>query len=173
MAIFVSSSSGSTGRPKGVAITHRNSLTFVRWAHARLGLRPGDVLSNHAPLHFDLSTFDLFAASAAGATVSLVPGEAAMFPVRLAAWLRTQGVVPTIRALREHFTSVADAELQKALEKCKRGLAVSKKELAQYTEWLRDIEAASIRARERIADLTGQIPAHAVRALHLPHMCIG
>lgn len=31
-------------------------------------------------------------------------------------WLRTQGVVPTIRALREHFTQVADAEVMKALD---------------------------------------------------------
>ncbi|HSD89118.1 MAG TPA: hypothetical protein VLB44_16430, partial [Kofleriaceae bacterium] len=31
-------------------------------------------------------------------------------------WLRTQGVVPTIRALRERFAQVADAEVQKALD---------------------------------------------------------
>jgi glutamyl-tRNA reductase len=31
-------------------------------------------------------------------------------------WLRTQGVVPTIRALREHFAHVADAEVGKALD---------------------------------------------------------
>lgn len=35
-------------------------------------------------------------------------------------WLRTQGVVPTIRALREHFASVADAEVQKALDQLQR-----------------------------------------------------
>jgi glutamyl-tRNA reductase len=31
-------------------------------------------------------------------------------------WLRTQGVVPTIKALRERFAQVADAELQKTLD---------------------------------------------------------
>ena len=31
-------------------------------------------------------------------------------------WMRTQGVVPTIRALRERFARVADAELQKTLD---------------------------------------------------------
>lgn len=31
-------------------------------------------------------------------------------------WLRTQGVVPTIRALRERFNQVAEGELQKTLE---------------------------------------------------------
>jgi glutamyl-tRNA reductase len=35
-------------------------------------------------------------------------------------WLRTQGVVPTIRALRDKFVQVADAEVQKALEQLSR-----------------------------------------------------
>jgi len=35
-------------------------------------------------------------------------------------WMRTQGVVPTIRALREHFARVAEGELQKALEQLAR-----------------------------------------------------
>jgi glutamyl-tRNA reductase len=35
-------------------------------------------------------------------------------------WLRTQGVVPTIRALREHFARVAEGELQKALDQLAR-----------------------------------------------------
>jgi glutamyl-tRNA reductase len=35
-------------------------------------------------------------------------------------WLRSQGVVPTIRALREHFGSIADAEVQKTLDQMAR-----------------------------------------------------
>lgn len=35
-------------------------------------------------------------------------------------WLRTQSVVPTIRALRSHFAQVADAEVAKALEQLSR-----------------------------------------------------
>jgi glutamyl-tRNA reductase len=35
-------------------------------------------------------------------------------------WLRTQSVVPTIRALREHFAAVADAEVMKALDQLQR-----------------------------------------------------
>lgn len=35
-------------------------------------------------------------------------------------WLRTQGVVPTIRALREHFAHVADAEVHKVLDQLAR-----------------------------------------------------
>jgi glutamyl-tRNA reductase len=35
-------------------------------------------------------------------------------------WLRTQSVVPTIRALREHFAAIADAEVTKALDQLQR-----------------------------------------------------
>ncbi len=35
-------------------------------------------------------------------------------------WLRAQGVVPTIRALREKFASIADAEVQKTLDQLSR-----------------------------------------------------
>jgi glutamyl-tRNA reductase len=35
-------------------------------------------------------------------------------------WLRTQGVVPTIKALREHFNAIADNELQKTLDALSR-----------------------------------------------------
>ncbi len=35
-------------------------------------------------------------------------------------WLRTQGVVPTIRALRQHFGQIADAEVAKALDQLQR-----------------------------------------------------
>ncbi|MGK5110408.1 amino acid adenylation domain-containing protein [Geodermatophilus sp. CPCC 205506] len=89
---YILYTSGSTGRPKGVMISHRNGLTFVDWAHRTLGLRPDDVLSNHAPFHFDLSTFDLFGAASAGATVTMVPAVTAIFPVELARWIRAQEV---------------------------------------------------------------------------------
>jgi glutamyl-tRNA reductase len=35
-------------------------------------------------------------------------------------WLRTQGVVPTIRALRARFAEIADAEVEKALDQLAR-----------------------------------------------------
>ncbi len=89
---YILYTSGSTGKPKGVAISHRSSLTFVRWAHQTLELTGIGHLLSHAPLHFDLSTLDLFGSAAAGATVALVPPEAALFPTRLAEWILTKGI---------------------------------------------------------------------------------
>jgi amino acid adenylation domain-containing protein len=72
---YILYTSGSTGRPKGVCISHRNALAFVLWAAQEFGVTSADRLSNHAPFHFDLSVFDLYAAFQVGATVCLIPDE--------------------------------------------------------------------------------------------------
>lgn len=77
---FILYTSGSTGDPKGVKLSHRAALTFVQWASDTVGLRAEDRLSQHAPLHFDLSTFDIYGAAAAGATLVLVPQGLGAFP---------------------------------------------------------------------------------------------
>lgn len=84
--------SGSTGHPKGVIITHRNALTFIDWGMETFGVGPTDRLSSHAPLHFDLSVFDVYCALGRGATVVLVPDQVAPFPRQLARWIRDQRI---------------------------------------------------------------------------------
>jgi acyl-coenzyme A synthetase/AMP-(fatty) acid ligase len=85
-------------------LSHRNGRAFVDWAAAEVGVTPEDRLSSHAPLHFDLSTFDLYAAARAGAAVVLVPRASSVFPVTLAGWIAQQRIsvwysVPSILTL--------------------------------------------------------------------------
>ena len=80
--------SGSTGTPKGVLITHANVLHFVRWAVRYFGIGPDDRISGHPPLHFDLSTFDIYGTIAAGAQIHLLPPEISVLPHRLADFIR-------------------------------------------------------------------------------------
>jgi amino acid adenylation domain-containing protein len=75
--------SGSTGVPKGVVITHANVIHFVDWAVKHFGIGPDDRLSGHSPLHFDLSTFDVYGSLAAGATLVPVPPETNLLPHKL------------------------------------------------------------------------------------------
>ncbi|MEZ0095346.1 amino acid adenylation domain-containing protein [Streptacidiphilus sp. EB129] len=89
---YILYTSGSTGEPKGVCISHRNALSFVRWAVATVGVTAEDRLSNHAPFNFDLSVFDLYAAFLAGASVYLVPEGLAYDPLQLAALLHEQQI---------------------------------------------------------------------------------
>lgn len=81
---YILYTSGSTGVPKGIMHTHRSGLSFAEWATAEYGLRREDRLSNHAPLHFDLSTFDLFAGAIAGATLVVIPEAYTKLPASLA-----------------------------------------------------------------------------------------
>jgi amino acid adenylation domain-containing protein len=81
--------SGSTGTPKGVVITHANVVAFVEWAVDYFGTKPTDRVSGHPPLHFDLSTFDIYATFLAGAQLHLVPASANLVPHKLAELIRT------------------------------------------------------------------------------------
>lgn len=77
---YILYTSGSTGTPKGIMHTHRSALSFAEWAAETYSLTHEDRLSNHAPLHFDLSTFDFFAGAIAGATTIIVPEAITKFP---------------------------------------------------------------------------------------------
>lgn len=101
---YILYTSGSTGDPKGVMLTHRNALAFIAWAAEEFAVARSDRLSSHAPLHFDLSVFDLYAAAYAGAAVVLVPPKASIFPNQIVRFIQDNAItvwysVPSILSM--------------------------------------------------------------------------
>jgi amino acid adenylation domain-containing protein len=113
---YILYTSGSTGTPKGVMISHRNSLTFVEWAAASAGLGEQDRVCSPAPLHFDLSVFDIFATCRAAACIVVVPRGASTFPVRLAEWMEKERIsvwysVPSVLTMLATYGNLAGFDL--------------------------------------------------------------
>lgn len=81
---YILHTSGSTGTAKGVVVSHRAATTFVRWASGAFGLSKDDRIASIAPLHFDLSVFDVFASQRVGAVVVLLSAAVVRNPLLLA-----------------------------------------------------------------------------------------
>jgi amino acid adenylation domain-containing protein len=73
--VYVIYTSGSTGTPKGVVIEHRSLVNRLAWMQRAYPLGPADTVLQKTPFFFDVSVWEMFWWSTAGARVCfLMPG---------------------------------------------------------------------------------------------------
>ncbi|MFI0977445.1 amino acid adenylation domain-containing protein [Streptomyces sp. NPDC021093] len=87
---YVSYTSGSTGEPKGVAVPHRAVDRLVRGADW-MEVRPEDVFFHIAPVAFDASTLEIWAALVNGCRLVVFP-PVAITMEQVAETVRAEGV---------------------------------------------------------------------------------
>jgi amino acid adenylation domain-containing protein len=114
---YILYTSGSTGSPKGVMISHRTILTFVNWSCEQFQLTSDDRMTSHAPLHFDLSTFDIYATIKAGGTIVLVPEHRSAVPEQLVNLLEAERIsvtylVPSVLSFMVRYGKLAHHNLE-------------------------------------------------------------
>ncbi len=87
---YIMYTSGSTGTPKGLMHTHYSGLSYAQMSISTYDVHQQDRLSNHSPLHFDMSTFDYFSGPMAGATTVIIPEEYTKLPASLSKLMETE-----------------------------------------------------------------------------------
>jgi amino acid adenylation domain-containing protein len=73
---YVIYTSGSTGKPKGVMVEHQALVNRIVWMQERYRLSPSDVVLQKTPYSFDVSVWEFFWPTMAGATVVFASPEA-------------------------------------------------------------------------------------------------
>jgi amino acid adenylation domain-containing protein len=86
--------SGSTGRPKGVMLEHKSVVNLVHGLNQEIYSRHAGPLKVAllAPIVFDASVKQIFAALCLGHTLCIVPEEARLNGLELLRFMRTEGV---------------------------------------------------------------------------------
>ncbi|WP_436740141.1 amino acid adenylation domain-containing protein [Streptomyces sp. BBFR102] len=83
-ACYVIYTSGSTGRPKGVVVEHRAIVNRLWWMQRGYPLGADDVILHKTPFTFDVSVWEIFWWSLAGASVATLPNGAEKDPAEIA-----------------------------------------------------------------------------------------
>ncbi|GAB1646565.1 amino acid adenylation domain-containing protein [Krasilnikovia sp. MM14-A1259] len=108
---YVIYTSGSTGRPKGVMIEHRAIVNRLLWMQRAFPLRSEDVILHKTPTTFDVSVWEIFWWSLAGAAVCTLPPGDEKEPARIAARVSAHRatVMHFVPSMLQAFLAYADA----------------------------------------------------------------
>ncbi|MEU4776032.1 amino acid adenylation domain-containing protein [Micromonospora sp. NPDC023644] len=89
---YVIYTSGSTGKPKGVMVEHHSVVNRLAWMQRRYPIGGADVLLQKTPISFDVSVWELFWWTIAGAGLALPPADVEKDPEAILGAIAAHGV---------------------------------------------------------------------------------
>ena len=89
---YIIFTSGSTGEPKGIVHTHESGYAYVDMMANLYDLKQSDRLAAQAPLHFDLSNFDMFCGPSKGACTVMVSEATKLFPASMSTFIEAEDI---------------------------------------------------------------------------------
>jgi len=110
---YILYTSGSTGKPKGIMHNHYSGMAYAKLCAEVYSLTENDVLGNHAPIYFDISTLGFFATPLVGATTIIASEAHVKMPASLAKLIEEEKItvwysVPL--ALQENYSQPNTSE---------------------------------------------------------------
>lgn len=105
---YVIYTSGSTGAPKGAMVAHRGMLNHLHAKIEDLELDHGSVVVANAPSSFDISLWQMFAASFAGGRSVIYDQSLQLDPVRMAARMVSDGIT-VLEVVPSYLDTLLDA----------------------------------------------------------------
>ena len=110
--------SGSTGTPKAVVLNHKSFFDFTEWAIETFKFKDDLVMGSLSPMAFDIYSFELCMLMAKAATLVVLPGNLAAFPVKILDLLEKTKVnflfwVPTIMVNIANMDLLSTYKLEK------------------------------------------------------------
>jgi len=89
---YIMFTSGTTGNPKGIMHTHYSGLSYAKMSADQYELNNNDVIANHSPLHFDMSTLGYLTAPYVGATCIIIPKLYSAMPASMSQLIETEQI---------------------------------------------------------------------------------
>ena len=149
---YVIYTSGSTGKPKGVMIEHRSVINRLVWMQHAYPISERDVLLQKTPYYFDVSVWELFWWTLAGAKLCFLAPGAEGNPLAIVGAAKNHGVtvlhfVPSMLSVFLEYLDGKDARVMNDLASVRQVFASGEALTPSHVRKFNDIWGGKTGAR--------------------------